>query len=181
MPRSVVALVIIRVSAPPRSTRPPECAILAIGASALQPTIPGTCLGQTGWPCVEKDQSSQLLPSRGRVCSATVVGFQQIGAQVDRLGNDPAANRSQRGRGRNASAVWRLSTGWAVELRAHPADSNSCPQEVGSPSGDSRGSPPGVAVLSCRPEQAVGKMVATEDHRNSALKSLNNKIQYLDS
>jgi hypothetical protein len=41
--------------------------------------------------------------------------------------------------------------------------------------------PPGVGALSCRTEQAVGKTVANEDHRNSALKSLNNKIQYLDS
>jgi hypothetical protein len=40
---------------------------------------------------------------------------------------------------------------------------------------------PGVAALLCRFEQAVGKLATNEDHRNSALKSLNNKIQYLDS
>jgi hypothetical protein len=34
----------------------------------------------------------------------------------------------------------------------------------------------GVAALPCRPEQGVGKLGANEDHRNSALKSRNNKI-----
>jgi hypothetical protein len=40
---------------------------------------------------------------------------------------------------------------------------------------------PGVAALSRRSEQAVGKLATNEDHRNSPLKSLNNRIQYLDS
>jgi hypothetical protein len=40
---------------------------------------------------------------------------------------------------------------------------------------------PGVAALPCRREQAVGKLATNEDHRNSPPKSLNNKIQYLDS
>jgi hypothetical protein len=40
---------------------------------------------------------------------------------------------------------------------------------------------PGVAALPCRSEQAVGKLATNEDHRNPPLKSLNNKIQYLDS
>jgi hypothetical protein len=40
---------------------------------------------------------------------------------------------------------------------------------------------PGVAALRCRHEQAVGKLATNEDHRNSPLKSLNNRIQYLDS
>ncbi len=39
----------------------------------------------------------------------------------------------------------------------------------------------GVAALPCRPEQGVGKLGANEDHRNSALKSRNNKIQNFDS
>ena len=39
----------------------------------------------------------------------------------------------------------------------------------------------GVAALPCRPEQGVGKLGANEDHRNSALKSRNNKIQDFDS
>ena len=40
---------------------------------------------------------------------------------------------------------------------------------------------PGVAPLLYRSEQAVGKLATNEDHRNSPPKSLNNKIQYLDS
>src|SRR5262245_24149523 len=40
---------------------------------------------------------------------------------------------------------------------------------------------PGVARLPCSPQQPVGKPGTNEDHRNSASKSLNNKIQYLDS
>src|SRR5687767_14619986 len=37
---------------------------------------------------------------------------------------------------------------------------------------------PGVAGSRCRREQGVGKLGRNEDHRNSALKSRNNKIQY---
>jgi hypothetical protein len=39
----------------------------------------------------------------------------------------------------------------------------------------------GVVALPCSPEQGVGKLGANEDHRNSALKSRNNKIQDFDS
>jgi hypothetical protein len=40
---------------------------------------------------------------------------------------------------------------------------------------------PGVAALPCTAEQAVGKLATNKDHRNSPPKSLNNRIQYLDS
>jgi hypothetical protein len=125
-----------------RDTRPSG---LRTAHTPLQPRDLGRSQSQapvcahTCWRGVEKGRGYRRLPGGGRVCSGWVGRYQQNGAQDDWMGRDPGRKRRQRGQGRNAGPAWWLSTGWVAELSAHRAESISCAQELGNPSGDSGG------------------------------------------